>query len=124
LVIHCTTRIATLGAALSGAYTYAQDEFCPELAFSYGRACIGDVGFTGRVYGLKDDSLELDVGSVSIMKLMLRPELIWARDTKTFEHSNSQVSFAPRLLCTRLETTQLQSDCGTGAELGISDSHR
>lgn len=77
------------------------------------------MGFTGRAYGLKDDSLELDAGTVSIANLMLRPELIWALDAETLEQSNSQVSFAPRLLCTRLETTRLSSDCGAGAELEI-----
>ena len=33
--------------------------FRPELAFSYGKTWIGDVGFTGVAYGLTDNTLSL-----------------------------------------------------------------
>jgi hypothetical protein len=115
-----TTRTATMGAALSGVYDYEQYEFRPELAFSYGKTWIGTVGFTGRAYGLVDDTLSLDAGNVSIANLTLRPEVIWALDADTVAGSNSQFSFAPRLICERTIATTRTENCGGGAEIGLS----
>ncbi|MDC1398826.1 PKD domain-containing protein, partial [Octadecabacter sp.] len=92
------TRTATMGAAVSGVYEYGQYDFHPELAFSYGKTWIGDVGFTGVAYGLTDDTLSLDAGDVSIANLTLRPEIVWALDAETVADSNTQVSFAPRFI--------------------------
>jgi hypothetical protein len=115
-----TTRTATIGAALSGVYTYEQYDFRPELAFSYGHTWIGNVGFTGRAYGLVDNSLSLDAGDVSIANLTLRPEVIWALDAMTVAESNTQMSFAPRMICERAMAVRTTEDCGGGAELGLS----
>jgi len=115
-----TTRTATIGAAMSGIYPHNQYEFRPELAFSYGKTWIGNVGFTGRAYGLADGTLNLDAGTVSIANLTLRPEVIWALDADTVANSNSQLSFAPRLICERRETVQRTNDCGGGAEIGLN----
>lgn len=115
-----TTRTATAGAALSGVYEYEQYEFRPELAFSYGKTWIGNVGFTGRAYGLVDDTLSMDAGTVSIANLTLRPEIIWALDAGTVAESNSQLSFAPRFICESTITTVRTENCGGGAELGLS----
>jgi hypothetical protein len=117
-----TTRTATAGAALSGVYEYEQYEFRPELAFSYGHTWIGNVGFTGRAYGLVDDTLSLDAGTVSIANLTLRPEIIWALDASTVAESNSQLSFAPRAICERTIATTRTENCGGGAELGLSST--
>lgn len=115
-----TTRTATIGAALSGVYDYGSYEFRPELAFSYGKTWIGNVGFTGRAYGLVDNTLSLDAGTVSIANLTLRPEVIWALDADTVAESNGQLSFAPRLICESRKTVRRTEDCGGGAELGLS----
>lgn len=117
-----TTRTATAGVALSGIYEYKQYEFRPELAFSYGHTWIGSVGFTGRAYGLVDDTLSLDAGTVSIANLTLRPEVIWALDADTVADSNSQLSFAPRAICERSIATTRTENCGGGAELGLSST--
>ena len=117
-----TTRTATIGAALSGVYEYEKYEFRPELAFSYGKTWIGNVGFTGRAYGLVDDTLSLDAGDVSIANLTLRPEVVWALDADTVADSNSQFSFAPRLICERRETVRRTDNCGGGAEIGLSST--
>ena len=112
-----TTRTATAGAALSGLYEYERYEFRPELAFSYGKTWIGNVGFTGRAYGLVDDTLSLNAGTVSVANLTLRPEVIWALDADTVAESRSQLSFSPRLVC---EHTIAFNQCGGGAEVGLS----
>ena len=115
-----TTRTATAGAALSGVYEYEQYEFRPELAFSYGYTWIGNVRFTGRAYGLVDDTLSLDAGNVSITNLTLRPEVIWALYADTVSDSNSQLSFAPRAICERSIATTRTENCGSGAEIGLT----
>ena len=121
-------RTATAGAALSGMYEYKRYEIHPELAFSYGKTWIGNVGFTGRAYGLVDDTLSLDAGTVSIANLTLRPEVVWALDANTVAESSSQLSFAPRAICERTISTIRTENCGGGAELGLSitsdDGHR
>lgn len=117
-----TTRTATAGAALSGIYEYERYEFRPELAFSYGRTWIGNVGFTGRAYGLVDDTLSLDAGAVTIANLTLRPEVIWALDADTIAESRSQFSFAPRLVCERMIATTRAEACGGGVEFGLSSA--
>jgi hypothetical protein len=114
-----TTQTATVGAELSGVYEYGQYEFHPELAFSYGQTWIDDVGFTGRAYGLVDNTLSLDAGNVSIANLTLRPEIVWALDAETVADSNSQLSFAPRLICERTIAATTTQDCGAGAEIGL-----
>jgi hypothetical protein len=117
-----TTRTATFGTALSGVYEYEHYEFRPELAFSYGKTWIGDVGFTGRAYGLVDDTLSLDAGTVSIANLTLRPEFVWSLDGSSVADSNSQFSFAPRLICERVEAGVHTQDCGGGAEFGLTST--
>ncbi|MDA9912763.1 fibronectin type III domain-containing protein [Planktomarina temperata] len=117
-----TTRTATMGAAVSGVYEYGQYDFHPELAFSYGKTWIGDVGFTGVAYGLTDDALSLDAGNVSIANLTLRPEIVWALDAETVTDSNAQLSFAPRLICERTTTATTTQNCGAGAEIGLSSN--
>jgi hypothetical protein len=117
-----TTQTATIGGSLSGVYEYGQFDLRPELAFSYGKTWIGNVGFTGRAYGLVDDTLSLDAGDVSIANLTLRPEVIWALDGMTVADSNSQLSFAPRLICESVTTTRTIQNCGGGAEIGLSST--
>jgi len=116
------TRTATMGAAVSGVYEYGQYDFHPELAFSYGKTWIGDVGFTGVAYGLTDDALSLDAGDVSIANLTLRPEIVWALDAETVADSNAQLSFAPRFICQRTSAAATAQDCGAGAEIGLSST--
>ena len=116
------TRTATMGAAVSGVYEYGQYDFHPELAFSYGKTWIGDVGFTGVAYGLTDDTLSLDAGDVSIANLTLRPEIVWALDAETVADSNTQLLFAPRFICQRTSAAATAQDCGAGAEIGLSST--
>lgn len=115
-----TTRTATIGAALSGVYDYSSYEFRPELAFTYGRTWIGNVAFTGRAYGLVDDTLSLDAGDVSIGTLILRPEVVWGLDADTLAESHTRFSFAPRLICESVDAGAVREDCGGGVELGLS----
>jgi len=46
--------------------------------------------------------------------------VIWALDGKTVADSNSQLSFAPRLICEQVKTVRTTENCGGGAEFGLS----
>jgi hypothetical protein len=117
-----TTQTATLGGAITGVYSQKGYDFKPELAFSYGKTWLGDIGFTGRAYGLVDNTLSLDAGDVSIASLTLRPEVIIPIGADFVADTNTQLSFAPRLVCEQIKSTTKTSDCGTGGELGFSST--
>jgi hypothetical protein len=117
-----TTQTLTFGASLSGVIDRGHYQFLPELAFSYGRTWIGDVGFTGRAYGLVDDTLSLDADSVSLADITFRPEFRFSLDGLPSVDSLSVFSFAPRLVCQEVRTDTVTQACGGGAEVGISGS--
>jgi hypothetical protein len=115
-----TTRSASLGAALSGVIEQKDFEIWPELSVSYGRTWIGDVGFTGEAYGLTDNTLSLDAGTVTLATILFRPEIRMAMDGLSGAESLQTFSFAPRLICEHLVTTVTDEICGGGAEIGFS----
>ena len=117
-----TTQTATLGGAITGVYSQKGYDFKPELAFSYGKTWLGDIGFTGRAYGLVDNTLSLDAGDVSIASLTFRPEVIVPIGADFVADTNTQLSFAPRLVCEQIKSTTNASDCGTGGEFGFSST--
>ena len=113
------TKSVTFGGALSGVFVQKGYEIWPELSFSYGRTWIGDVGFTGRAYGLVDDTLSLDAGTVTLANIIFRPEFRVPLDGLSGADSKQLVTFAPRLICVQTKTTVTEKDCGGGAELGF-----
>lgn len=114
------SRTLTFGASLSGVIDRGRYQVLPELAFSYGQTWIGDVGFTGRAYGLVDDTLSLDAGSVSLADITFRPEFRISLDGLPVKDSLSVFSFAPRFVCQELRTDTVTRGCGGGAEIGVS----
>ena len=54
------TRSLTLGGAVTGVYDMGSYEFWPELSATVGRTMIGNADFTGRAFGLVDNTLSLD----------------------------------------------------------------
>ena len=115
-----TTQTATLGASVSGVIEKAGYDVLPELSVAYGRTSIDNVGFTGVAYGLTDDTLSLDAGSVSTATIMFRPEFRVPMDGLAASESSSVFSFAPRVMCERVKVASTTNNCGSGAELGIS----
>lgn len=115
-----TTRSMTLGTTLSGVVEQPGYEIWPELSFSYGRSWIGTVGFTGRAYGLVDDALSLDAGSVTLANIMFRPEFRVPMDGLPSMESLQLLRFAPRLICEKVKTTVTDENCGAGAEIGFT----
>jgi hypothetical protein len=114
------TRSATVGAALSGVVQQDGFEVRPELSFNYGRTWIGNVDFTGRAFGIVDDTLSLDAGQVSLATMMLRPEVRVPLDGLSGANSLQVVTFAPRLMCEQIKWTTTEENCGGGAEVGYS----
>lgn len=115
-----TTRSATIGAALSGVIAQKGFEIRPELSFSAGRTWLGDLGFTGRVSGVVDNTLVLDAGTVQVLNLTFRPEFVVPLDGLSVADSKTLFSFAPRLRCEEVDTGEAERNCGAGAELGLS----
>jgi hypothetical protein len=115
-----TTRSVTTGLALTGVIERPGHEIWPELSVGYGRTWIGDVDFTGRAYGIVDNTLGLDAGSVTLANVMFRPEVRVPLDGLTSTESLQLLTFAPRLICERVRTTQTEETCGGGAEIGFS----
>lgn len=111
-----TTRTAIIGGSLTGTYEGEGYELRPELAFSYGQTWIGDVGFAGVAYGLTDTELSLDAGNVILANLTFRPEVILTGGAD----NGAKFSFAPRFICESRETSTRVSNCGMGAEFGIT----
>ena len=66
-----------------------------------------------------DNTLSLDAGNVSVANLIFRPAVIWGLDAGTVAESNSQLSFAPRMICEQTRSTRRTEACGGGAELGL-----
>jgi hypothetical protein len=114
-----TTQTATIGGSMSGVFEYEQFQLRPELAFTYGKTWIGTVGFTGRAFGLVDDDLSLDVGTVHIGQIMFRPEFLISLSDEEQTSYISTLSFAPRLICETSRGTSSETDCGGGVELGL-----
>ena len=117
-----TTQTTTLGAAVSGVIEQTGYDILPELSVTYGKTTIGNVGFTGVAYGLTDDTLSLDAGSLSTATIMFRPEFRVPMDGLAASESRSVFSFAPRVMCERVKVASTTNNCGSGAELGISSS--
>ena len=117
-----TTQTVTLGAAVSGVIEQNGYDILPELSIAYGKTTIGRVGFTGVAYGLTDDTLSLDAGSVSTATIMFRPELRVSLDGQKPSESLSTLSFAPRMMCERVQVASTTNNCGFGAELGFTSS--
>lgn len=95
-------------------------EIRPELSLSYGRTWIGDVAFTGRAYGLEDNTLSLDAGTVSLANIMFRSEFRVPLDSLPSLDSLQLFTFAPRLICEHIKTTVTEESCGGGVEVGFT----
>ncbi|WP_157898117.1 hypothetical protein [Yoonia vestfoldensis] len=50
------------------------------------------------------------------------PEVIIPIGADFVADTNTQLSFAPRLICEQIKSTTKTSDCGTGGELGFSST--
>ncbi|SFP96958.1 hypothetical protein [Tranquillimonas alkanivorans] len=114
------TPSVTVGGAVSGVIERDGYEIWPEVAFTYGHTEIGDVDFTGRAYGLVDDTLVLNADSVRVTNFSLRPEFRVPLDDLSVVNTLSLLTFAPQFLCERVEATGTQSSCGAGAEVGVA----
>jgi len=109
----------TLGGALTGVYDMETYELWPEIAFTVGRTQIGNADFTGRAYGLVDNTLTLDAGDVTVANLTLRPEVRVPISESTDSAKMAQWTFAPRVICERIVTDTTVENCGRGAEVGF-----
>ena len=114
------TQTLNLGGSLTGLIARDGYEIRPGLGFTYGLTNIGTVGFLGSAYGLTDDALSLDAGAVSVANLTFSPEFRIPMDGESVADTQALLTFAPRLLCERVQTTGVTLSCGAGAEVGLA----
>jgi hypothetical protein len=114
------TQTATIGGALSARIEGNGYEFRPELALSYGKTWIGNVGFTGESKGVTDDTLSVDAGNVAITDLTFRPEFLLPLDGLRVAESRSLLSLAPHVACEYVAAITSATECGGGIDLGIA----
>ena len=112
-----TTRSASFGLAISGVIEAKRYEIWPELALTVGRTWLNTVAFTGTADGVTDDNLSLDAGAVTQANLTFRPEFRLPLDRLAAGQSHYLLTFAPRLICEKSNSTT--TACGTGAEIGL-----
>jgi hypothetical protein len=103
------------GGSLSGSIALPKMEIIPELSVAFGRAFIGDVGFTGTAHGLTDPTLALNAGTVTLGNIRLRSEFLFPLGSG-FDNG-WQLSLVPHYVCEVVETTR---SCGGGGEMGLS----
>ena len=109
------TRSALIGGGLSGVITRGNFEFLPEISMVWGKVFIGGVDFTGKAYGLTNNTLTLDAGDITLASLTLRPEMRYTIGDHT--QGKTRLSFAPWIECSRVNSV---SDCSQGGEIGIA----
>jgi hypothetical protein len=114
------TRSAIFGTALSGLIEEEDFQVRPKLSINFGRTWIGNVNFTGRAYGVVDDTLTLDADKVTLANMMLTTEVRVPLDGLTAAKSLQVMTFAPRLICEQITKVESEENCGGGAEVGFS----
>lgn len=103
------------GGSLSGVIALSGMKVRPEQSFAYGRAFMGDVGFTGTAHGLTDDTLALNAGNVTLGNIRLRSEFLFALGSGP--DTGWQLSVVPHYVCELVETTR---SCGGGGEVCLA----
>jgi hypothetical protein len=97
-------------------------EIWPTFSFSYGASDIGQVNFKGRAFGTTDDTLSLNAGKISLLKLRFAPEFripfIW----NTRSRNVSLGTITPSYNCEQASGNSTQMNCGAGLGIGLSTS--
>ena len=88
---------------------------------SYGKNWIGNVGFTGRAYGLVDTGLGLNAGAVALATISFRPEFRVPFDGLSAADSLKMLTVTPSYSCEVVKATMTEEDCGMGGALGLID---
>jgi len=113
------TKSVTLGGAITGVYEMGIFEFWPEFSFAAGKTQIGTANFTGRAYGLVDNTPSLDAGDVTVANVTLRPEIRIDLAKGVLTQRQALLTYAPRLVCEFVRTDVVINTCGRGAKIGF-----
>jgi hypothetical protein len=114
-----STRTATLGMNVSGVLPQAGYEIWPELGLTYAKTKIGTLDFTGKAYGLTEDNLSLDGGSVEMGGVSFAPQFKIHFSEALLENHASTFSIAPKVVCQAVLNTNTTKGCGTGITMGL-----
>jgi hypothetical protein len=108
------TSTQMVGGSLSAAVRYSSFEVRPELGFVHGRTNIGSVGFDATAFDVTDTSVSFDMGSVSFTTLSATPSVLFASVDQL-----TQYEVSPKLICRKVKSSTIESDCGFGIGLGF-----
>jgi hypothetical protein len=126
------TTSTSFGGSLMGvvpvnSYTVGSDgkdhnlvyyEIWPEIQFSHGKTEIGKMDFTGRAYGMIDNTLSIDKTTVSRTSAGFKPHFKFPMDNQLISDSKSVMSFSPGVKYEKTTTTSSKSNFGGGFEVG------
>ena len=117
-----TPVTSTIGGSLTGVVPMGSYEIWPQVKVTHGRTTLGTMPITATAYGMTDNTLSMDGGSVSQSSIVLNSPFKVPLDGQTVANSLSLVTVTPRLTCSRVDVSEVTQDCGGGAELGIKTS--
>ena len=109
-----STTTSTIGGSVTGVYAMNGFEVWPALTFAYGKTNVGNVDFTGKAYGVTDNTLSLNAGKVHLASLSLTPEIRMPTE------ASSMVTIAPRYTCEQTSRNSSGRNCGSGAAIGLT----
>ena len=115
-----STVSSTLGGSVTGVYDMDGFEVWPALTFTYGKANVGNVDFTGKAYGITDTTLSLDAGKVHLAILSFTPEIRMPFELQESSDTSSMATFAPRYTCEQTSSNSSSRNCGSGAAIGLT----
>ena len=115
-----STVSSTLGGSVTGVYDMDGFEVWPALTFTYGKANVGNVDFTGKAYGITDTTLSLDAGKVHLASLSFTPEIRMPFELQESSDTSSMATFAPRYTCEQTSSNSSSRNCGSGAAIGLT----
>ena len=99
-------------------------EIWPEVQLSYSKTNIGKMDFTGKAYGLVDNSLSIDKTSVSSTSTSLTAHFKVPLDDNSVSDSYSTISISPRIKYEQTRAVKNSTDIGGGVMVDLMDKNQ
>lgn len=107
------------GGSLTGIYEFSSFRLLPELATTFAYTHMSGDKFDSTVQGSSTE-VSLQGDDTKLMRLRFTPEIEIPLTSMTSTVRTTKFSFGPRVLCEWVWSEDQSSDCGGGAQVGIS----
>jgi hypothetical protein len=98
-------------------------ELWPSLAIDAGKTQLGALGFSGSAYGLRDDRLLLNAGTISFARLTMKPQLRMALGAGSLADAGFIATLSPKVMCEYVSLNAGSTqNCGSGVAIGVKSS--